>query len=220
MSSRYLRGNKKNTTVKDNVKRQRRKELRYISAVVMAKEAKTKIKAIVQDMLNKYGDEIKPHLFLPEEQALDMTMSSDEEDALDFNDEDDDSLDMYMTGKSTTFVFEGLEKIQQVEGPGPGGGASEIAFTVKTQTKDRDTPGDTQPLTPHGKGKNTNHPQQGQGGEQVEPTYDSQKEQQEYNAGGWQTVTKGNKGKGQESPHRKTNQYKPKDPHRQGQGRS
>ena len=34
MSSRYLRGKEKNTSVKDNVKRQRRKELRNFFAVV------------------------------------------------------------------------------------------------------------------------------------------------------------------------------------------
>ena len=165
----------------------------------MTKLAKRKIKSLTKDMINKYGDAIKAHLILPKEASIGMSLSSDEgeeeEEAFTLGDSDDDSVDMYMTGKSTTFVFEGLEKVKTTEGPGPGGAQSNIAFTVKSGRTEQDPDGNNDGLVQAREGQqedrsNINEAQT----TNIDP----------YQEKGWTKVTGHRNKAGNATPHRKT----------------
>ena len=170
----------------------------------MKKFAKEKLKSLTKDLIEKYGETIKPHLILPSEAGIDRTLQveDDEDDEMDFSlgDSDDDSVDMYMTKKNTTFVFEGLEQVTVTDGPGPGGGQSNIAFTVKSGT--------TKPNQAQSDNEQNN--------KQTDSTTNQTQNdtQSEVDKDGFRKVQGRGRTQGNATPHRKA-----KDPDGQGQKR-
>ena len=173
----------------------------------MTKYAKQKIRHITKDLVAKYGDAIKPHLALPEEGGMETAFGLegyDEEDNVSLGDSDDDSMDMYMNGRGTQFIFEGLDKVNTTEGPGPGGAQSNIAFTVNTI---HTTPPNqmtrserAEEATEEKANQNTEayqgsgyHKDKAKGGTKV--TGETE--------GGWKRVTRGRNSEGNAAPHRK-----------------
>ena len=99
----------------------------------MVRPAKRKLKTLAKDMIEKYGEIMEAHIIATDTEEVGGSISTGEiEESWELDDGKDDTNDMYMTGKATTFVFEGMEKVAPAMGPGPGGDQSDIAFTVRT----------------------------------------------------------------------------------------